>query len=144
MKIRLDKIGKGVGKTVKNVVNDCGEFLRINTKIYIVLAATYLLDLHDPNASPAESSGLLSKENRQESFDKIALAIIDKYVLNSDYDPQTILTIVQETSQPERHLEHHRVVCGYPQCPKTFAVDGLVREKHQNICIYKDLMSLVR
>jgi len=55
MKIRLDKIGRGVKKSVKDAVNDCGEFLRIATKIYIVLASAHLLDMHNPDLSPTHS-----------------------------------------------------------------------------------------
>jgi len=140
MKIRLNKIGKGVKKSVKDAVNDCGEFLRINTKIYIVLAATHLLHLSDPNDSPVECPELECKQKKQDFFDIFALSIIDNYVLDGDYDPHNIIANPAEF-QTQKSLQT-RIKCGYPQCTKSFAVDGLVRQRHRRMCIYKDLMVL--
>lgn len=142
MKIRLGKIGKGVKKSVKDAVNNCGEFLRITTKIYIILAAMKELNLSDPVSSPAGNS-LKTKKERETFFDSFALSIVDKFVLDGDYDPEKIIQ-----KQPEPNLQQNstrdspRIICGYPECPKTFALDGLVRQRHREVCIYKDLILL--
>jgi len=59
-------------------------------------------------------------------------------VLDCDYDPENILT------KPPNHVEdvEGRISCGYPECPKTFAVDGLIRQRHRRSCLYKDLIAL--
>lgn len=139
MKTHLSKIGRGVKKSVKDAVNDCGEFLRIVTKIYVVLAANHLLDIHDPDSSPTPCPSFNNKEERTKYFDEFALTIIDNYVLR-DYDPEKILT--KKQSNLEEDTNEGRVACGYPECPKTFAVDGLVRQRHRRTCLYKDLVSL--
>lgn len=112
---------------VKDAVNDCREFIRFVTKGLIIVAAIHILQLDDINGT------VPIPENKKDHIDNVASKIVE-YVKTEQVNFQNCDSIPQ--TQTGRNGT--RVKCGFPGCPKTFAVDGRCRAKHREICPYKD------
>ncbi|CAC5368439.1 unnamed protein product [Mytilus coruscus] len=123
---------RGVNSEVKNAVNDCREFLRFVTKGHILLAAMQILGL----TSLDDFETKVGKDDiEKKSFlDKLANDIVTKFVATKEFKFDQLGKDQQENDD--------RIKCGYPGCPKTFAVDGRCRQKHRDNCQYKHFQHL--
>ena len=98
------------------------------TKGYIILAALKLLGLS--SLDQFESIKTSTEKEEQKSFlEKLSSDIVSQFIATEEFKfEQTVL---------EQTRTIQRVPCGYPGCPKSFAVDGRCRQKHRDTCMYK-------
>ncbi|CAC5411173.1 unnamed protein product [Mytilus coruscus] len=124
--------GYVISLQVKNAVNDCREFLRFVIKGHILLAAMQILGL----TSLDDFETKVGKDDiEKKSFlDKLANDIVTQFVATKEFKFDQLGKHQQENDDRRK--------CGYPGCPKTFAVDGSCRQKHRDNCQYKHFQHL--
>ncbi|XP_076073057.1 uncharacterized protein LOC143044781 [Mytilus galloprovincialis] len=123
---------RGVKSVVKDAVNDCRDFVRFVTKGYIILAALQILNLTSVD-DINKITDTMKKEEKKKFLEKLSSDIVEKYIVAKPF-------VLEQNGQDT--ADNNRVPCGYPGCPKTFAINGKCKEKHMNICLYKDLQHL--
>ncbi|CAC5417649.1 unnamed protein product [Mytilus coruscus] len=123
---------RGVNSEVKNAVNDCREFLRFVTKGHILLAAMQILGL--TSLDDFETKVGKDDTEKKSFLDKLAIDIVTQFVATKEFKFDQLGKDQQENDD--------RIKCGYPGCPKTFAVDGRCRQKHRDNCQYKHFQHL--
>ncbi len=123
----------GVKEHVEAAVHDCREHLRFVTEGLIILCALTVLGWDDKDTSAGSDLNMTP----QELMEKVAEKIMNEYVLTDYRNPTTILKM-QPPGMPQGSSGHpkQRFACGYPGCPKTFAHDGVLRQRHRAMCPY--------
>ena len=111
-----------------NAVNDCRDFLRFSTKGFIVLAAFEVVSVNSSENFKNKTQNLDNKEEKHTFLEKLASDIVNKFVATATF---------KLTDEEHNCQRRNRVPCGFPGCPKSFAVNGRCLQKHRSTCRYQ-------
>jgi hypothetical protein len=113
---------------VTNVVNDCRDFIRFSTKGCIVLAAFEVVGVNSNENFKNKTQNLDNKEEKHAFLEKLASDIVNMCVATTTF---------KLTDEEHNCQRRNRVPCGFPGCPKSFAVNGRCLQKHRSTCRYQ-------
>jgi hypothetical protein len=103
--------------------------LRFATKGYIVLAAFQLLGIKSPEEFQTAIKTKKTREEKEEFLTQLSSDIVMQFVETKQFHLQQ--------GQAEKQ-KNNRIACGYPGCQKTYLLDGRCRQRHRNICPYRN------
>lgn len=103
--------------------------MRFATKGYIVLAAFQLLGIKSPEEFQTAIKTKKTREEKEEFLTQLSSDIVMQFVETKQFHLQQ--------GQAEKQ-KNNRIACGYPGCQKTYLLDGRCRQRHRNICPYRN------
>ena len=123
---------------MRSRVSACKQFLLMEVECRVIAAAMEELHIQDINDIPLDGympSNLTTKKEKRDFLEKLAVSVVDKYILQCDKVElllqKTGQALNQEVVKSMGMTADGRFMCRHPGCHKTFCYDGKHRQQHE-------------